>query len=78
VAVYWLVGGKADGDGRLVEDRGATDESVLFRDDSWKYGRGYYVPDQPIRYVESTRGLALVLRYVGESPPDRLSRGGRF
>jgi len=69
MALYWCVGGEHDGEGRLAEDRGETDESVLLRHDSWKYGHGYYIASQPIRYVPTLKGAALVVHYVGETPP---------
>jgi hypothetical protein len=72
MAAYWLTGGKNDGEGRVVEDRGAIDESVVFRDESWKYGRGFYMPEDPARYVETDRGDALVLCYVGDSLPSQI------
>jgi hypothetical protein len=73
VAVYWLIGGKSDGDGRVAEDRGPTNEAVVFREESWKYGKGYYTAEKPIRYVDTPRGPALVLRYAGalDSAPPR-------
>jgi hypothetical protein len=66
MALYWCVGGARDGDGRVFEDRGVTDETAVLRDDSWMYGRGYYAADEPIRYVDTPRGRALVVRYIGE------------
>jgi hypothetical protein len=69
VAIYLLTGGAGDGDSRIAEDRGPTDEAVVYRDDSWKYGRGYYSAARPIRYVDTIRGRALVLVYIGEQAP---------
>ncbi len=69
MALYWCVGGTRDGEGRPVEDPGETDETVVLRDHSWKYGRGYYTPADPIQYVDTARGRALVVRYAGETPP---------
>jgi hypothetical protein len=69
MALYWCVGGERDGEGRLAEDRGETDESVLYREDSWKYGRGYYAPTQPIQYIQTSRGPALVVSYIGARQP---------
>ena len=71
MALYWCVGGVRDGDGRLVEDRGETDETVVLRHDSWKYGHGYYTAADPIHYVQTAKGPALVVRYIGETPPLR-------
>jgi hypothetical protein len=69
VAAYWLVDGPRDGDGRVGHDRGPTDEQIVLHSQSWLYGSGYYIPEQPLRYVEVKQGSALVLRYVGESRP---------
>lgn len=57
MALYWLTRGIKDGAGRLAEDRGPNDPSVVYRDGSWKYGRGYMPPRSPFSLSTPPEGL---------------------